>query len=186
MSELPDYSAFDAAPDTDSMSDLAGLARDLQDAEHAKAEAEDEVREHGRRIRDLKENRIPELMAELGLSEIKLEDGSKLTVGTKVRASIPKARAGLAMQWLADNGYADIVKHQVVVDAGKGDASELITSIESAGYMARDEQAVHPATLAKFVRDRLDEGEDVPLELFGAHVFNEAKLSKPKKKPSDF
>jgi hypothetical protein len=41
-------------------------------------------------------------------------------------------------------------------------------------------------TLKKVLRDLLAEGDDFPMELFGAYIVNEAKLSKPKKSTSDF
>lgn len=186
MTETPDYGAFADAPDTADVSDLARLAHDLQDAELERIELDAQLKAADKRIRDLREHRIPELMASLGLAEIKLADGSKLSVATKVRASIPQSRKSEAMAWLLANGYGDIVKHHVVVDAGKGDASALIEQIEATGYMAKDEQAVHPSTLKKFLTDALAEGEDVPLDVFGAYIVNEAKLSKPKKRTSDF
>jgi len=186
MTETPDYGAFDAAPSTASMSDLAGLARELQDAELTRAEQDAALKVTDKRIRHLREHAIPDLMAQLGLSEIALENGSKLTVSTNVRASIPQARKAAAMRWLHEHGLGDVVKHQVVVDAGKGDSSDLIAKIEDAGYMARDDQNVHPMTLKKVLRDLLAEGGDFPMELFGAYIVNEAKLSKPKKSTGDF
>lgn len=183
MSELPDYSDLVESPavEGDSLQRLSQMGARLQELAIDRAEADAKLKGIDKAIRDLKEFQIPELMAEVGLSEVTLADGSKLSVGTDVRASIPKARAEAAYAWLLENGYGDLVKHHVVVDAGKGDASELIAAIEASGHMARDEQAVHSSTLKKFIRDALAEGQDVPLELFGAYVFNTTKLKAAKK-----
>lgn len=183
---LPDFSEFVADPDEDALARLRRLATALQNAQLDRAEIDDALKAKNREIRHLSEVLIPDLMEEMGLSEITLDDGSKLSVGKNVRASIPATRREEAMQWILDHGFGDIIKHQVVVDAGKGDASELIATIEAAGHMARDDQSVHPQTLKKFITDLLAEGEDVPMEVFGAHVINEAKLKKPRKKASDF
>lgn len=182
MTDLPDYGDLveSPAPEGDSLKHLSAMGARLQELILERVEAEAKLKGVDKAIRDLREFQIPELMAEIGLSEITLADGSKLSVGTDVRASIPKAQAEAAYGWLHAHGYGDLVKHHVVVEAGKGDASELIEAIEATGHMARDEQNIHSMTLKKFIRDALAEGVDVPLETFGAHVFNTTKLGKPK------
>ena len=53
---------------------------------------------------DISSRVIPELLAEQGLSEIKLADGSKVSVKKEFRATLPKddlARES-AYQWLRD------------------------------------------------------------------------------------
>ena len=54
---------------------------------------------------------IPELLAEQGLSEIKLADGSKVSVKKEFRATIPKdeLRREQALQWLLLTQLKNIV-----------------------------------------------------------------------------
>ena len=183
MTDLPDYGDLveSPAPEGDSLKRLSAMGARLQELILERVEAEARLKGVDKRIRDLREFAIPELMAEIGISEITLADGSKLTVGTDVRASIPKAQAEAAYEWLDANGYGDMVKNHVVVDAGKGDASELIEAIEASGHMARNDRSVHPMTLKKLIRDALAEGVDIPLDFFGAHVYQTTKVGKPTK-----
>jgi hypothetical protein len=62
-------------------------------------------------IKDLKKKRdhisgevIPTMMSEMGLSELKLQDGSHLKVATSYRATITEANKEAAFNWLRNNG----------------------------------------------------------------------------------
>ena len=60
---------------------------------------------------------IPELLAEQGLSSIKLADGSSVTVKREYRCTLPKDedRRESAHKWLRDQGLGDIIKNNVSV-----------------------------------------------------------------------
>ena len=57
---------------------------------------------------------IPELLAEQGLSEIKLADGSKVSVKKEFRCTLPKdeAKREQAYEWLRNEKLGDIIKKQ--------------------------------------------------------------------------
>ena len=66
-------------------------------------------------IKDLKKKRdhisgevIPTMMSEMGLSELKLQDGSHLKVATSYRATITEANKEAAFNWLRNNGLGDL------------------------------------------------------------------------------
>ena len=44
------------------------------------------------------------MMSEMGLSELKLQDGSHLKVSTSYRATITEANKESAFNWLRENG----------------------------------------------------------------------------------
>ena len=54
------------------------------------AELEDKLKAKKARSRCISSEVIPELLAEQGLNEIKLADGSSVSVKTEYRATIPK------------------------------------------------------------------------------------------------
>ena len=83
---------------------------------------EDEVAALEEKLKAKKEERddissrvIPELLSEQGLSEIKLADGSKVSVKKEFRATLPKdeIRREAAYQWLRDQNLGDIIKNNV-------------------------------------------------------------------------
>ena len=70
------------------------------------------------RLKDLKKKRdhisgevIPTMMSEMGLAELKLQDGSHLKVSTSYRATITEANKEEAFNWLRNNGLGDIIKN---------------------------------------------------------------------------
>jgi hypothetical protein len=64
---------------------------------------------------------LPALLAELNMNEIKMDDGSVLTVKQVVAGSIKVDDRPQAYQWLRDNGHGDLVKHVVSVAFGAGE-----------------------------------------------------------------
>ena len=95
----------------------------LKEKEDEIAALEDQLKKKKEEADDIGSRVIPELLAEQGLSEIKLADGSKVSVKKEFRATIPKdeLRREQALQWLRDQGLGDIIKNNVTVSFGKGE-----------------------------------------------------------------
>ena len=133
------------------------------------------------RYNDIRLVALPELMAEVGLSEVKLEDGTVISITEEVAASIKEANRVPAMRWLVDHGYAGLIKSRVIVNTTPEEAEELYGSLRG-NYPELDlDEKVHPMTLKSFVKERLAAGEDVPMDLFGVHPYSVAKIKRIKK-----
>jgi hypothetical protein len=166
-------------PDTDGLTQLGALANDLFLAELKLQEAQEGVREAQRMVNSIAEQQIPELMDRIGLSSFETKTGVKLTVSDVVRASIPKVRRQEAYEWMEAEGFGELVKHNVSVSFGRAEgkqAEELIERLIGEGLLVNDEQKVESSTLRKFVGDRLEEGANIPMDLFGAAQFRKAKI----------
>ena len=86
------------------VSTIAAECIRLKQKEDEIAELEDKLKAKKEEADNISSNVIPELLAEQGLSEIKLSDGSKVSVRKEFRATLKKdeiAREG-AYQWLRD------------------------------------------------------------------------------------
>ena len=70
---------------------------------------------------DISSRVIPELLAEQGLSEIKLADGSKVSVKKEYRCTLPKdgTKREQCYAWLRDQNLGDIIKNNVFVTFGR-------------------------------------------------------------------
>lgn len=184
MTEENPYANFvDDAPDPEALQDLGTLAQELHEAELDVLAKEEALRLAQQRVREISEQQIPEVMQQAGLSELKTSSGAKLKLQDSVRASISAAKREDAHRWLSENGCGDLIKHTVKVQLGRGEQAThraLIETLESAGLAYTDDQRVAPPTLKKFVKDRLEEGGELPMELFGASVFTRAKIEAPK------
>ena len=136
-------------------------------------------------IKDLKKKRdhisgevIPTMMSEMGLSELKLQDGSHLKVATSYRATITEANKEAACNWLRNNGLGDIIKNEISVSFGRNEDNKAASYAELAkgqGFQPTQKMKVEPMTLKALVRERIEAGKDMPTEIFG--VFSENKTT---------
>jgi len=121
---------------------------------------------------------IPTMMSEMGLSELKLQDGSHLKVSTSYRATITEANKEAAFNWLRNNGLGDIIKNEISVSFGRNEDNKAATYAELAkgqGFQPTQKMKVEPMTLKALVRERIEAGKDMPTEIFG--VFSENKTT---------
>lgn len=163
-----------------SLDDMASLARALVDADAAVEDADQALKNAKERARVLREETIPSAMQELGLEELKLATGQKLSIKQEVYASIPAANKNAAFQWLNDNGFGGLIKIEVDASFGNGEqdaAMALYQELNSRGLTASFDQSVHPQTLKAFLKEQLAQGTNIPLDLFGARPVWTAKLS---------
>ena len=121
---------------------------------------------------------IPTMMSEMGLSELKLQDGSHLKVSTSYRATITEANKESAFNWLRENGLGDIIKNEISVSFGRNEDNKAASYAELAkgqGFQPTQKMKVEPMTLKALVRERIEAGKEMPTEIFG--VFSENKTT---------
>ena len=138
-----------------------------------------------RHLKKLKQERyklqtdsIPALMDEMNTNRIDVGDVS-VTIKPFVSASIPKDRRDEAYQWLRDNGLDDIIKNDVVLSFGRGEdnqASDLMLDLEKKGLHPESKTHIHAMTLKAFVKERVEQGKPIDLDMFGAYVAKTAEI----------
>ena len=124
---------------------------------------------------------IPNLLAEQGLSSLKLADGSSVDVRKSYNCTIKKDQMELAYNWLRENGLGDIIKNEVAVQFGKGEdnkAEQLLTLAEQEGYEPTQKQKVEPMTLKALFRERIEAGLDMPSDFFHTFVKDQTKIGR--------
>ena len=151
---------------------------------------EDEIAMLEERLKDKKQDAdhisskiIPELLAEQGLSEIKLADGSKVSVKKEFRATLPKdeVKRDAAYKWLRDQGLGDIIKNNVSVTFGKGEddkAKSLIDLAVANGYEPNQKSDVAWNTLTALYEERVKAGLDMPSDVFSLWIKDKTKISR--------
>jgi hypothetical protein len=123
---------------------------------------------------------IPQLMVEMGIERIDV-DGVTVTRKMLVSASIPEERRDEAFSWLRENGLDDIIKNDVVLSFGKGEdnmAGHAVGLLKQEGFDPSVKTHVHPMTLKAFVRERVEGGKPIDLDLFGAFITNAAEIKR--------
>ena len=124
---------------------------------------------------------IPNLLAEQGLSSLKLADGSSVDVRKSYNCTIKKDQMELAYNWLRENGLGDIIKNEVAVQFGKGEdnkAEQLLSLAEQEGYEPTQKQKVEPMTLKALFRERVEAGLDMPSNLFNIFIKDQTKIGR--------
>lgn len=124
---------------------------------------------------------LPSLLAEHGLSELRMADGSKITVATVISASISRDRLNDAHGWLRHNGFGDLIKNTVAVTFGKGEdekAQALVEELSENGLSVDQKEAVHPSTLKAFCKEQIEKGTEIPSELFGLFIGRKTTIKK--------
>ena len=135
--------------------------------------AEEDLATLKEQFKQVSQTDLPEALAETGLSEIKLTDGSKISVQQFYNASIPKDNLDEAFTWLRDNGHADLIKNTVACSFGRGedgDAKVLKEELSRIGVSYTEKVGVHPQTLKAFVREQVESGQNLPLDLLGVYI----------------
>lgn len=179
-SESPSYLDY-VQPQSEGgeLTQLQKLAERQASAAARVAELEAHLNKAREELKDLAERQVPELMDQIGITDFKTATGLQINIVETIRASIPKARAPLAFLWLKENGHAALIKRVVKVAFGRGEderAEALQKQLAGEEYQVEDDASVHPSTLAAFVREKLRDGEEIPLDLFGVHRQRESKI----------
>ena len=130
---------------------------------------------------DISSRVIPELLAEQGLSSLKLADGSSVTVKREYRCTLPKEdeRRQSAYNWLRDNGLGDIIKNNVSVTFGRGEddkAQRLLDLAASNGFEPNQKSDVAWNTLTALFQERVESGLDMPSEVFSTWIKDTTKI----------
>lgn len=170
--------------DQQGLTSVAALARKIRDKEERIAALEEELKDEKKALLKLTDEDMPAMLQEIGISSFSLDDGSTVEVRQTYGASILVQNRPQAYEWLRDNGYDDIIKNSVICQFGRGEddqASAFAAFAQQQGYVPEQKTEIHPQTLRAFVKERVEEGDEFPMELFGAWVGQRAVIKKGKK-----
>ena len=168
----------DAMSKTENIQSLADQVEKLESLQTRLQLQEDNMKSTKKEIERLSGDIIPTMMSEMGLAELKLQDGSHLKVSTSYRATITEANKEMAFNWLRENGLGDIIKNEILVSFGRNEdnkAADYAELAKSSGFQPTQKMKVEPMTLKALVRERIEAGKEMPTEIFG--VFSENKTT---------
>jgi hypothetical protein len=164
--------------DTGTGKQLSQLVRQLRSVEDQIADTENHLKALKQEKHKLSVENIPALMDEMGVDRLDV-DGAVVERKMIVSASIPPARKDEAFSWLRENGLDDLIKNDVTVSFGKGEdnvAGDVVGLLQERGFDPKTKTHVHPMTLKAFVKERVEEGKPIDLDMFGAFISNAAQI----------
>lgn len=169
--------------DQQGLTSVAALARKIRDTEERIEDLEKKLKAEKKMLLKLTDEDMPAMLAEIGISSFSLDDGSQVEVKQTYGASILVENRPAAYEWLRENGYDDIIKNSVICQFGRGEddqASAFAAFAQQQGYVPEQKTEIHPQTLRAFVKERVEEGDAFPMELFGAWVGQRAVIKRGK------
>ena len=192
---LKDATLGTTAPAKAALVRIAALVAARNAAEGAMERAEAEFKRRKAQLFQIESVDLPELLRESGLTEAKLEDGTKVVIRDEISCSISEERREAAHAWLRERGFGALIKNIVSVAFGKGEEAKATAAFAQFGKVyGRDaveqKESVHAATLKSFIKERIAAvGADKtqaanvpPYALFGVEPYSIAKVTTPKEK----
>lgn len=132
----------------------------------------------------LLEDALPDLFEELGVEQLKLDDGRTMTLSQIVQASILADKKQAAFKWLRDNKLGALVRTNIELDFGPGEldkAQAAIKLLRAKKFNPQYQEAVNTQTLKALVRERLADGKKIP-SCFAYAAIPTIKITQPKGK----
>ena len=167
--------------DTKALGSVAELARAIRNQEDTIRHLEEKLKTEKKLLLKLSDEDLPAILDELGLQSFKLDDGSEVTVKSTYGATIRVDDREQAFAWLREHEHDDIIKNTVSVQFGRGEdekAKEFKELAENNRYAADQKTEIHPQTLRAFIKERVEAGDEFPMQLFGAWVGRRASIKK--------
>ena len=181
--KMPDFEADqqDAMKKTDNIQSLADQVERLETLQKEVNFVEEQLKQKKKNLEHLSGEVIPTMMSEMGLSHLKLMDGSSVDVKPFYSANITVANKEKAFKWLRDNGLGDIIKNEISVSFGRNEdnkAADYAALAEERGFQPTQKLKVEPMTLKALVRERLEAGKEMPTEIFNVFVGNKTTIKR--------
>ena len=173
----------DTMKKTDNIQSLADQVERLEALQQRLELQEDNIKNTKKELEHLSGEVIPTMMSEMGLSHLKLMDGSSVDVKPHYSATITVANKEAAFKWLRDNGLGDIIKNEISVSFGRNEdnkAADYAALAQERGFQPTQKLKVEPMTLKALVRERIEAGKEMPTEIFNVFVGNKTTIKRSK------
>lgn len=172
---------------TTDMQRLNTLVHEQLMAEEEVAQAEKALATAKKKLARLSEYVIPDVMEEMGINEYKTNDGLTIKLKQAIRASISEVNRSDAFGWMTDHDHEAMIKTSIVIEKPAllddfENADELKEALQLVmdNLPSSENKSIHSSTLSAFVRDKLEDGEEIPLDTFSVfrQVTSVIKTSK--------
>ena len=171
----------DTMKKTDNIQSLADQVERLESLQSRIELQEENIKSTKKELEHLSGEVIPTMMAEMGLSHLKLMDGSSVDVKPHYSANITVANKEAAFNWLRNNGLGDIIKNEISVSFGRNEdtrAADYADLAKSHGFQPTQKLKVEPMTLKALVRERIEAGKEMPTEIFNVFIGNKTTIKR--------
>ena len=162
---------------------LAGLVRQLNSIQQQIEDAEQHLKALKQDKQRIAFEHIPMLMDEMSMERIDV-DGLIVKLKPFVSASIPADRKQDAFNWLREHGLTTSSRTTSSCRLVVGritQAGDVMYDLEQKGFHPEQKTHIHSMTLKAFVRERVEKGLPIDLDMFGAFVARTAEIKRNSK-----
>ena len=166
---------------TENIKSLADEVKKLRTLEDNIKSDEESLKEKKKELELISGEIIPTLLSEMGLVSLKLADGSAVDVKPYYAANISLKNREEAYNWLRSNGLGDIIKNEIIVSFGRNEdnkAAQYANLAKGQGYQPTQKLKVEPMTLKALVRERIENGKEMPTDIFNVFVGNRTTIKR--------
>ena len=166
---------------TNHIDKLANKIKEMQRIQQDIQQNEEYLKQRKKDLDQISGEIIPTMLSEMGLSYLKLADGSSVEVKTNYSATITQANREKAFNWLRENDLGDIIKNELTVSFGRiedNKAAEYAELAKGQGYQPTQKLKVEPMTLKALVRERIEAGKPLPTEIFNVFIGNKTTIKR--------
>ena len=108
-------------------------------------------------------------------------DGNRVSLSTFVSGTMPKdpMQRDIALSHLREIGASDFIKNVVSVSFPVSEdnrARAMQADLEDKGFETAAKTWVEPSTLKKLIRERVEAGQEIDLEMFNANIGTIARI----------
>ena len=168
--------------DTETTQQLSGLVKLLGQVQQDIMDAEEKLKLLKQEKQRISFEVLHSLMDQMGIERVDV-DGATVQLKPFVKASIPADRKQEAYNWLREHNLDDIIKNDVTVSFNRGEdniASDVMYELEQKGFHPEKKTHIHAMTLNAFVKERVEKGLPIVLDMFGAFVARTADVRRKK------
>jgi hypothetical protein len=193
MQKLWEKSAVAAAlPTEEKMQTAQQMAQDLYTLDSSIIALEQSLETAKKQRLEIVHRTLPAYLDSIGIDRLGIGGAEvDLVVENYYHANIPEDKREEAFSWLEDNEHGDLIKTVLTVQFHRGEmeiatevARRIKAFIEAKGVPDRPidvKKGVAWNTLTAFVKEQIEEGMVLPLEILGATIGRIVKL-KPRNK----
>jgi len=166
---------------TDNIGKLANKIKEMQTIQKDIEQNKEYLKQRKKDLEQISGEVIPTMLTEMGLSYLKLAEGSSVEVKTNYSATITQANKEKAFNRLRENGLGDIIKNELTVSFGRNEdnkAAEYAELAKGQGYQPTQKLKVEPMTLKALVRERIEGGKPLPTEIFNVFIGNKTTIKR--------
>lgn len=123
----------------------------------------------------VRQQQIPEIMKEFGLSDVKTLDGTSIKIVGDIQ--VTKKDETKLFKYLRENKAGDLIKNQVIVTVeSEEQRKEVVASLDKTDCCYEAKEGVHAATLKKYIKDLQKEGKKIPEDAVNVFDYEYSKI----------